>query len=321
MVAKDFITNVTSVFPGAVARVVYPDERDKTKVKYTMKGIAPRATPVDLRGRPYVRCQWKIPVALSTEDVDMTIGQVPRPRGPMHKDCDLYFSPSNVEEMWAHIVETHLEVPRDPDTPATKFKDGLLKGSGRRFACLWSGCGRYPEPGVENAYKVSMHVKIHLPDFGPGASARAKLSAAGLDGSDSRNGYGKRSRSESLTKPAKLERFYLNTALDEKGQATGLPLAGMLVLRNLARQMLKIDKTSPRQHLQEAKLGKAGTMTLVERHFGGHEEKLFHVMTYNYSLRAFAPEFLQYVSKGLLDREELVESMEKRLRIDPELEE
>jgi chromatin structure-remodeling complex subunit RSC9 len=291
MVAKDFITNVTSVFPGAVARVVYPDDKDRTKVKYTMKGIAPRAAPVDLRGRSYVRCQWKIPVALSTEDVDMNGGASVQ---PPHKDCDLWFSPSNVEEMWSHIVDQHLEIPRDPDFPNSKFKDGLIKGTGRRFACLWTGCTRYPEPGIEDAFKVCMHLKVHLPDFGPGAGLRAKYTAG--------DGSLKRSRAE--TEP-RIEKFYLNTQLDEKGQATGLPLAAMLVLRNMARQMLKLDE----HHAAHSSRHHSGrTLTMIEKHFGAHEEKMFHVMAYNYSLRAFAPEFLHYVSRGLLDTAAVMEA-------------
>jgi chromatin structure-remodeling complex subunit RSC9 len=313
MVAKDFITNVTSVFPGAVARVVHPDPLDKTKVKYTMKGIAPRATPVDLRGRPYVRCQWRTSVALSTEDVDMTaIRRVP----PPHKDCDVWFSPSNVEEMWSHIVEQHMEMPRDPDFPQSKFRDGLVRGTGKRFSCLWAGCNRYPEPGIEDGFRVAMHLKVHLPDFGPGAATRSKYTGtAGMDGSNN----DKRPRT---AENAKLEKFYLNTALDEKGQATGLPLAGMLVLRNIARQMLKIDEGILGARYEERETPKKGSkeprrsMSLVERHFGKHAEKLFHVMTYNYSLRTFAPEFLWYVSKGLLDKEDVEARAAKRVKVD-----
>src|ERR1700761_1713404 len=167
MVAKDFITNVTNVFPKAVARVV-PHEHDRSKSKYTMRGISPRAVPIDLRGRALVRCQWRLPVRQSTEGVPAANGS-----DALHKDCDLWFLPNNPEELWNHIVEQHLEVPRDPDNPR-RFRDGLVTGTGRKFACQWAGCSRFPAPGIENAHKIAMHVKTHLPDSGPGAANRAK---------------------------------------------------------------------------------------------------------------------------------------------------
>jgi hypothetical protein len=141
---------------------------------------------------------------------------------------------------------------------------------------------------------------------------KAKYSTNGV-GLDGTNGGLKRPHSSS----SKLERFYLNTQLDEKGQATGLPLAGMLVLRNMARQMLKLDE----HHANHGPRHQHGrSMTLMERHFGQHQEKMFHVMTYNYSLRAFAPEFLYYVGKGLLDKGLLEANGAKRVRLEGEFE-
>lgn len=264
MVAKDFITNVTSVFPSALARVV-PHEHDRSRSKYTMKGISPRAVPIDVRGRPYVRCQWRIPVTPSTEGTPPVA-----PSEPLHKDCDMWFSSTNAEEIWTHIVEQHLEVPRDPDNPR-KFRDGLIRGTGRKFACLWTGCTRFPSPGIEDAHKVSMHTKVHLLDQAPNG-ARPKHT---------------RDFKRPLS-PPKLDLYYLNTPVDEQGHPIGLPVAGILVLRNLARQMLKLDAADPR-----------GRQNLIERHFALHQEKIFEVLTYNYSLRSYTPEFVQYVSKGL----------------------
>jgi chromatin structure-remodeling complex subunit RSC9 len=269
MVAKDFITNVTNVFPTAVARVV-PHEHDKSRHKYTMKGISPRATPLDFRGRPYVKCMWRIPVTPSTETTPPINGT-----DALHKDCDVWFSPNNVEEMWSHIVETHIEVPRDNDNPR-KFNDSSLRGSDRRFSCLWVGCSRFPPPGIADAHKICVHVKVHLPDYGPGAALRAKYT---------------KDPDSPISQP-KLDVFYMNTSVDETGHPIGLPLASMLVLRNLARQMLKTDDQNAQQN------GK-GRESLVESHFALHQERLFEVMTYNYSLRHYMPEFIQYVSKGM----------------------
>jgi chromatin structure-remodeling complex subunit RSC9 len=235
-----------------------------------MKGISPRAVPLDLRGRSYVKCMWRIPVTPSTEGTPPVNGA-----DSLHKDCDLWFSPSNAEEVWNHIVETHIEVPRDPENPR-KFNDSSLRGTERRFACLWAGCSRFPLPGIEDAHKICMHVKMHLPDHGPGAALRAKYT---------------RDPNTPVTAP-KLDLYFMNTPMDEVGNPTGLPLAGMLVLRNLARQMLKIDEASDQQN------GK-GRESLVERHFALHQDRIFEVMTYNYTLRHYTPEFIRYVSKGM----------------------
>jgi chromatin structure-remodeling complex subunit RSC9 len=264
MPAKDFITNVTAVFPNAQARVV-PDESDNNRSKYTMKGISPRAEPTDLRGRPYVHCLWRTPLTPSTES------SPPIHDGPLFSECDLWFSSTHAEDLWTHVVDVHLEVPRDPDNQK-RFRDGPLRDSGRKFACMWSGCNRYPLPGVEDAYKVCMHVKSHLPDHGPGAAHRAKYT---------------RDPNRPLS-PPRLDSYYLNTPTDEQGHPIGLPLAGILVLRNLARQMLKIDENDPRRK-----------SSLIEQHFSLHQEKIFRVMTYNYSLRQYTPEFIHYVSRGL----------------------
>lgn len=263
MVAKDFITNVTAVFPSALARVV-PHESDRSRSKYTMKGISPRAVPIDIRGRALVRCQWRNSVRPSTEADTF-------PLAPLHKECDLWFPSSSPEDLWTHIVESHLEIPRDPDNPR-RFNDRSVRDSGRKFSCLWTGCHRYPLPGIDEPYKICMHIKTHLPESGHRATVRAK--------------YTKDTKQPLAS--TKMDTHYMNTPVDDKGHPVGIPLSALLVLRNLARQMLKIDGKDMR-----------GRQTLIERHFALHMERICHVMTYNYSLRHYTPEFIQYISKGI----------------------
>jgi chromatin structure-remodeling complex subunit RSC9 len=172
--------------------------------------------------------------------------------------------------MWTHIVEKHLEVPRDPDNPR-RFKDGLVKDTGRKFACLWTGCTRFRSPGIEDAHKVSMHVKVHLTDSGANSAMR------------------KYSKPPSKATPTgSIPRYYRNTPVDEHGHPVGLPLSALLVLRNLARQMLKIESKDMR-----------GRHNLIEQHFGLHQQKIADAVTFNWSLRHYTPEFMQYVSKGM----------------------
>jgi chromatin structure-remodeling complex subunit RSC9 len=286
MVAKDFITNVTNVFPTALARVVH-NEQDPTQMRYTMKGISARATPIDFRGRAYTPCLWKIPVRQTTEPADDGDENILQPVENLSDQCDFWFSSNNAHEMWVHVVEEHLEVPRD-NTDSTKFNDGAIKGSGRAFACLWSGCNRYPAPGIEDVHRVSMHVRVHLPDHGPGAQARARFSRD-------------RDRSPS---PPRHEQYHMNTAIDDRGNPVGLPLWGVLVLRNLARQMLKIDEggleEAPAEGEEESPRPKRGECPgLVLRYFGAQQQKIFYTASNNHSLRQCMPELLDFVSRGM----------------------
>ena len=291
MVAKDFITNVTNVFPTALARVVHSDQ-DHSQMRYTMKGISARAVPIDLRGRAYTPCLWKIPVRQTTEPADEGDENVLQPPENLSDQCDYWFSPTNAAEMWVHMVEEHLEVPRD-NTDSHKFNDSTLKGSGRAFACLWAGCNRYPAPGIEDAHRVSMHVKVHLPDHGPGALARARFS---------------RDRDRSAS-PPRHERYQLNTPVDERGNPVGLPLSAVLVLRNLARQMLKIDEGARAGAAEDAATAEAGGglgaglggegAGLVLRHFGVHFAKISYVQSNNYSLRHYMPDLMDFVTRGI----------------------
>jgi chromatin structure-remodeling complex subunit RSC9 len=286
MVAKDFITNVTSVFPKAQARVV-ATQHDKNQMRYTMKGISARAVPIDLRGRAYVPCMWKIPVRQTTEPTEEGDENVLRPPQNLSDQCDCWFSPSNVEEMWTHVVDEHLGVRHDANN-AQRFSN--VREEDRLFACLWAGCSLYPAPGINDARRVCTHIKVHLPDHGPGALARAKY-------------VGERDRSASP--PRRGDRVHLNTPVDEQGRPLGLPLQGALVLRNLARQMLKLDEGVRAAAAEAAATGAAaearpgGDGGLVARHFGAHREKLCYVTSNNQSLRALMPELMEWATRGV----------------------
>jgi hypothetical protein len=139
-----------------------------------------------------------------------------------------------------------------------------------------------PPPGTPDAYAVCRHVKAHVPDHGPGAGARAKYA---------------RDRARSASPPRReqqqqhqQQRYYHNTPVDEQGRPTGLSRKSVLVLRNLARQMVKIDRAT----VEEGRDGE-----LVLRHFLAHQERLFYVRSNNYSLREYMPELVEKVSYGI----------------------
>ncbi|KAI9844254.1 MAG: Chromatin structure-remodeling complex protein rsc9 [Thelocarpon superellum] len=120
------------------------------------------------------------------------------------------------EGMWRHILDDHLHVPKHPDGryDSTEQPD-------RRYLCRWGSCHAYAREGTTKAMSVAMHIKMHLPDpkrkpgdrpvKGPNAAQEAEYQT----------------------------QVHYNTAVDERGDAAGLPLTAALVLRNLARNMPK----------------------------------------------------------------------------------
>ena len=74
--------------------------------------------------------------------------------------------------------------------------------------------------------------------------------------------------------PAKKQTFkIMYTATDEAGQAAGIPLTSVLVLRNLARNL-------PKTEAEDSAL-KSGNVSFVERLFKPVEPKLFDIMAHN----------------------------------------
>ena len=104
MQAKDFITNVSSTFTSAQAQVVFTDP-DPTKPKYTIRGVRPRSIPVDLRGRPYLKCLWRTPAPT-------TNGHGPGVNGHdlKHKDSECDFSVMRAEEVIDHVMAVHFNI-------------------------------------------------------------------------------------------------------------------------------------------------------------------------------------------------------------------
>ena len=276
MPAKDFITNVSSTFSGASAQVL---QVSPTQQKYTIKGIRPRAIPVDpSTKKPYTRCQWYTPGLLNgtTEGKHFTV----------RSDCGEYAA--GAKAMWEHIVSVHLKIPRDdsgkwileqkPDVNMTNG-DAVSTSAPTRYFCQWGGCKHFHPAGSESAFEVGQHIKTHLPDTSPLHSLHAKhnrtpsnavhtpssfraasrqdvqkpkfngpvgFGALGMGGSNGgQNGtYNGEAATRLPEPPHPLIRYY-NTGTDEGQDAAGLPLSATLVLRNLARQMAKLDPPPP----------------------------------------------------------------------------
>lgn len=284
MQAKDFITNVSATFTTAQAQVV-ANELDPARPKYTIKGVRPRAVPVDLRGRPYMHCLWLTPPPA-------TNGTFNPLHPPSTKPVECEFSFAKADEMWDHVLAAHLSVSKDPVTGKYPSPESFVEvNPGKHWNCEWSGCRHFGNEGIKDLRLLTKHVKTHLPDTSRSAPIHRQhnITADGV-----------------LMRPhlaaSSSGKGFLNTAVDERADAAGLPLASVLVLRNLARQMGKIDL---------ANAGSSGVNALggtenkekgpgyVERCFAPVKERLGFVMAWNHSLKEYLPVLDGLVERGM----------------------
>ena len=84
--AADFIKNVSTTFADKAAAQV----QSGPVQKFIIKGIRIRDVPVDLRGREYTKCQWKITEPFSSEQ----------------RDCGEFFM--GPEQMYEHVLIAHV---------------------------------------------------------------------------------------------------------------------------------------------------------------------------------------------------------------------
>jgi len=220
----EFIRNCSAIYQNSQPQVL---TKGSEQQKFIIGGIRARENPLSVNGREYAKCLWK------TEQ-----------RG---KPCEKYFL--GYQDMMNHIFQHHLGATTQPDKPTATFKNPEGK-----WLCSWSGCIRFAaQPFEGDLLGFSRHVGIH-----------AKQGC-------NPDGTPRKPRKQWLV-PAKTMTFtYEETATtrDEKNpqgppQAAGIPLSAVLVLRNMARNVIKTR--SEEELLKKHELGGEG---------GGWNEKLF----------------------------------------------
>ncbi|KAI8935176.1 hypothetical protein NX059_007769 [Plenodomus lindquistii] len=293
MPAKDFITNVSTTFSSASAQVLTVGGQPK----YTIRGIRPRSIPVDPNTKkPYMRCCWHPPSLLNGHadskhsTVKIECGEfTPGARAMWEHVVSAHLKVLRDQETGQWLLE-----PK-PDIDMANG-DAVSVTKPTTYHCHWGGCTHFPA-GTPSAFEAGQHIKTHLPDTGIKQTIHAKhnrtlsesrpltssaqvrhdafqpqfgqpvgLSSLGMgsrlnhpsshsSSSTSRKGPEDTTASQSL-----IPNFrYHNTQSDETGDAAGLPLSSILVLRNLARQLNKIpppshmiDLTSPSSPMQSS---------------------------------------------------------------------
>lgn len=262
----DFIRNVNHVWTSAGAQIIRGPKGENQK--FIIKGIRARSRPVDPdhEGREYFRCLWTLP-------------------GPKYQKCNSFLA--NAEKMYEHILAAHVgEMPNEQGSYTNKIIEDR---------CFWAGCHKFPTPTKMPLAALMKHVKTHLmavqqnfepPKPGPSATNDSEATSDGSGPSPVGNGAKPPKRAHII--PAKTFTFTTEETLvtrDERNpaiiQPAGIPLSAVLVLRNIARNVVKTEAQDDLLKEQE----KSG---MDEKARGWNEKlfrcvlpRLFDVMTNN----------------------------------------
>ncbi|RCI10296.1 hypothetical protein L249_8463 [Ophiocordyceps polyrhachis-furcata BCC 54312] len=197
----DFIRSSTSVYKNSNAQVLR--EPGETQQKFIIHGIRARARPLSFEGAEYGRCLW----ATNPERKNEKCGQ-------------FYLKP---EQMAEHILSAHLGQERNAS--------GKFDNEEHEFRCTWGECFKYEKPTPMRLRDCVRHINTHILALLPSHDSQAKR----------------------VPKPWVIAAKTMTVAAEETmtmrdernpnapPQAAGIPLSAVLVLRNIARNVVKTD--------------------------------------------------------------------------------
>ncbi|GKT86318.1 arid bright dna binding domain-containing protein [Colletotrichum tofieldiae] len=241
----DFIRNSCSVYKGSKAEVwAGSGVPGEVQQKFIIHGIRCRVRPVGIDGEVFLRCLW-----------DSASG---RP----NEKCGHFFG--NKEAMWNHVVKVHLKLTRN--------EQGGFDNKEEEIRCRWADCTKYPKPTKMKLALMGHHLQTHCCQIFNGIAINEKKAQAGPQPSDNLVVHFE----ETATAP------------DEQNpsappQAAGIPLSAVLILRNIARNVVKTPAQEDLLKLHELG-GEAGGWN--ERLFRTVLPRLYEVMTENRVLLA-----------------------------------
>lgn len=220
----DFIRNSTSVYKDSNAQVLR--DPDGPQQKFIIHGLRARPRPLSLDGVEYGRCLWSSNLEKRNEK------------------CGQFGLTS--KQMWEHVMSAHLKENRK--------EDGQFDNVEREFTCTWGECEKYQNPTKVHLHDFARHLTTHISAMLPGTSHLSKNA-------------GKSWIIPASTMSLSYEETL--TVRDERNpvappQAAGIPLSAVLILRNIARNVVKTDV--------EEDLVKAQA---TRGEHGGWNEKLF----------------------------------------------
>ncbi|KAL9113911.1 MAG: hypothetical protein Q9227_002045 [Pyrenula ochraceoflavens] len=202
--ASEFIKNVSATFAGARAEVTIEGGQNK----FIITGIRPKRMLTNLSQRPYKQCLWHL-------------DQVDSDNNPTTKPCGAWILER--EDLWKHILNTHLVLPKNSDGPGFKNVTSTPEEP-VSYKCRFDGCTRAPFTASRH---IADHVRLHIP------ADPTPLTASS-------------SRDPEVLKPAafRSDVKYL-VDLDERNYLTGIPLQSILILCNIARSINRLYEANP----------------------------------------------------------------------------
>ncbi|KAJ4417957.1 hypothetical protein N0V85_001634 [Neurospora sp. IMI 360204] len=266
--AAEFIRNISSVYHTAGAQVFREQgPTGEVQSRFIIRGIRPRAFPISPENRGYLGCQW---TRQPTSDEQQQQQQ-------QHVVCGAWHL--TTESMWNHILTHHLG-----EAPGTDNKFSNKEGT---YSCHWDSCRRYPAPTKLNLMQLMMHIKTHLkaeearhnalyptllppPTPAAGGGATEPFPGGGGAGGMTTPGGGpaqvasspKRSKTRVIKPAGTISLTFEETASvrDERNpnvppQAAGIPLSAVLILRNIARNVVKTDAEERLRKQSRKRLG------------------------------------------------------------------
>ncbi|RYC59438.1 hypothetical protein CHU98_g6774 [Xylaria longipes] len=179
-------------------------------------------------------------------------------KGAVPKRCNQFFLSG--EQMWHHVLTTHIGV--------SVSEDGKFENKAITRSCDWADCVKYPRPKT-----------IMLAEF-------------------ARHPAAKRQRKSYITPAKTMSLTWEKTVVtsDERKpnveQAAGIPLSAVLVLRNIARNVVKTESEEELLKKNETG-GESGGWN--EKLFRPVMARLFEVMTENKALAGYITSLLHLV--------------------------
>ncbi|PNY25459.1 Chromatin structure-remodeling complex subunit rsc9 [Tolypocladium capitatum] len=249
----DFIRSSTSVYKNSNAQVLR--EPGEPQQKFIIHGIRARPRPLSFDGVEYGRCLWATNPDRKNEK------------------CGQFYLKS--EQMWNHIMTSHLGEDQN--------EDGQFANVEKEFKCTWGECNKFERPTRMHLQHFARHINTHVLALLPGSEGPAKRP------------------NKSWVIPAKtISVTYEETMTirDERNpnapaQAAGIPLSAVLVLRNIARNVVKTDVEQELVKLQQKRGTERGGWN--ERLFRSAMPRLFEILAENRALSPYVASLLDLI--------------------------
>ncbi|KAF4978184.1 hypothetical protein FZEAL_5399 [Fusarium zealandicum] len=221
--------------------------------KFIIHGIRARPRPLSTDGKEYGRCLW-------ASDPDKRL----------EKCGHFYLRP---EQMWNHILTTHLGEERNTE--------GQFDNAEKEYTCTWGECIRFGSATKMHLQDFAQHIKMHISAMLPGEAKSQRPERSWII-------------------PAKTMAVTYEetmTVRDERNpnlppQAAGIPLSAALVLRNIARNVVK---TEAEEELlkEQAESGETGGWN--ETLFRPILPRLFEILAENRALSPYIASLLDLI--------------------------